>query len=137
IEPWLGILCDVWKRRVIVIGGGVFFMIALLLTSVSHQVGLLLVSFVLFYPASGAFVALSQSTLMDLDPSRHEQNMARWTFAGSAGVVVGSLVLGILVTAGRSWRDPFLFAAILTLLLLITVWRLPFSNATVQEHTES
>src|SRR5438034_251350 len=68
IEPWLGILGDVWKRRVIVIGGGVFFMIALLLTSVSHQVGLLLVSFVLFYPASGAFVALSQSTLMDLDP---------------------------------------------------------------------
>jgi MFS transporter, FSR family, fosmidomycin resistance protein len=134
IEPWLGILGDVWKRRVIVIGGGIFFMVALLLSSVSHSFGLLLLSFVVFYPASGAFVSLSQSTLMDLDPSRHEQNMARWTFAGSAGVVVGSLTLGALVAMGGSWRDPFLFAAILTLLLVIAAWRLPFGRSAIQEN---
>jgi FSR family fosmidomycin resistance protein-like MFS transporter len=30
---------------------------------------------------------------MDSDPSRREQNMARWTFAGSLGVVVGPVAL--------------------------------------------
>ena len=70
------------------------FAVALLLTALSRDFGLLLVSFVLFYPASGAFVSLSQATLMDLQPSRREQNMARWTLAGSIGVVAGWPLLG-------------------------------------------
>ena len=40
----------------------------------------LLVAFILFYPASGAFVNLSQATLMDSETDRHEQNMARRGF---------------------------------------------------------
>ncbi len=136
IEPWLGILGDVWKRRIIVLGGGVFFMLSLLLTSVGLHFGVLLIAFVLFYPSSGAFVSLSQSTLMDLDPSRHEQNMARWTFAGSVGVVGGSLALGLLISAGRSWRDAYLFAALFTLIVLIAVWRFPFAHPASAQHTE-
>ncbi len=45
----------------------------------------LLASFILFFPSSGAFVSLSQANLMDSESTRHEQNMARWTFAGSLG----------------------------------------------------
>src|SRR5438045_664482 len=48
IEPWLGILGDVWKRRVIVLGGGIFFVLALLLTAISHHFGVLLGAFILF-----------------------------------------------------------------------------------------
>ncbi len=36
---------------------------------------------VLFYPASGAFVSLSQATLMDVEPERREHNMACWALA--------------------------------------------------------
>ena len=43
---------------------------------------MLLVAFALLYPASGAFVSLSQASLMDLEPERREHNMARWTVAG-------------------------------------------------------
>jgi len=75
-------------------GGGVFFALALLLTAASGTFSLLILSFALFYPASGAFVSLSQAALMDTDPARHEHNMARWTFAGSLGVVMGPLALG-------------------------------------------
>jgi len=87
VEPFLGILDDAWKRRALVLGGGVVFSLALLLTGLSQGFPLLLLSFILFYPASGAFVSLSQATLVDIDPVRHEHNMARWTFAGSVGVV--------------------------------------------------
>ncbi len=69
-EPFLGILGDIWRRRAVVLAGGVVF--------------------ALFSPASGAFVSFSQATLMDLQPARREQAMAQWTFAGSLGVVAES-----------------------------------------------
>jgi len=83
VEPFLGILGDVWKRRVLILGGGMVFTLALLLTAISSSFASLLLSFILFYPASGAFVSLSQAALMDTDPARHEHNMARWTLPGA------------------------------------------------------
>lgn len=66
-EPILGILGDVWKRRVLILGGGVFFAASTLLIAASQSSVALLLAFILFYPASGAFVSLSQSTLMILN----------------------------------------------------------------------
>jgi MFS transporter, FSR family, fosmidomycin resistance protein len=128
VEPFLGILGDVWKRRVLILGGGVVFMLALLLASASQNYLVLLISFIFLYPASGAFVSLSQATLMDLEPARHEQNMARWTFAGSVGVVAGPLALGGAVALGWNWRGLFVFFAGLTFILVVTIWRFPFAD---------
>jgi FSR family fosmidomycin resistance protein-like MFS transporter len=118
IEPAIGILGDVWKRRVLILGGGVVFVLALVLAALSQSFPTLLVSFVLLYPASGAFVSLSQATLMDGAPTRHEQNMARWVFAGSVGVVVGPLALGAATALGLGWRGLYLVFAGLTVVLL-------------------
>ena len=111
VEPFLGILGDVWRRRVLILGGGVVFALALLLAALSQSFSILLIAFILFYPASGAFVTLSQATLMDVDPDRHEQNMARWTLAGSLGTVTGPFILGALA-----------------LILVLVVSRLRFAN---------
>ncbi|MBA4380707.1 MAG: MFS transporter, partial [Anaerolinea sp.] len=123
IEPFLGILGDVWKRRVLILGGGIFFAIACFLTAVSQNFTLLLISFILFNPSSGAFVSLSQATLMDSDPSRHEHNMARWTFAGSLGVVIGPLLLGGAAYLSFGWRGVFFALTIFTIIILLAVWR--------------
>lgn len=128
IEPSVGILGDVWKRRALILGGGVAFTLALLLTALSQNFLVLALSFILFSPASGAFVGLSQASLMDVDPERHEQNMARWTLAGSVGVVAGPIALGTAVTLGQGWRDLFLFLAALTPVLLLVVRRFPFAG---------
>ncbi len=130
IEPFLGILGDVWKRRVLILGGGVIFVIACLLTALSRNFIFLLISFIIFYPSSGAFVSLSQATLMDSDPSRHEHNMARWTFAGSVGVVLGPLLLGGASFIGFGWRGVFFVLAGVSVMVLAGVWRkLPRSPA--------
>jgi FSR family fosmidomycin resistance protein-like MFS transporter len=126
IEPALGILGDVWKRRVLILGGGVVFALALALTAGSNTFLLLLAAFILFSPASGAFVGLAQATLMDLDPARHEQSMARWTFAGSVGVVAGPLALGAAAALGLGWRGLFAAFAVLTGVVLLIVWRQRF-----------
>ncbi len=129
IEPFLGVLGDVWKRRVLILGGGVFFILACLLTALSHSYIFLLISFIVFNPSSGAFVSLSQATLMDSDPSRHEHNMARWTFAGSVGVVLGPLLLGGAAFVGFGWRGVFFVLAGFSLLILAGAWRsLPRSS---------
>jgi FSR family fosmidomycin resistance protein-like MFS transporter len=122
IEPFLGILGDVWKRRLLILGGGVFFALACLLTGLSTGFVFLLFALCVFYPSSGAFVSLSQSSLMDAEPARHEQNMARWTFAGSLGVVLGPLLLSGMVFIGFGWRGVFIALAGLTILVLLFVW---------------
>lgn len=128
IEPLIGILGDTWRRRVLVLVGGVVFILALVLTGSSQSFWALLISFVLFYPASGAFVSLSQAALMDSQPERHEQNMARWTFAGSLGVVFGPLLLGGAGALGASWRVLFLVFGGLAFVIWLGVWRVPFPN---------
>ena len=123
VEPFLGILGDVWRRRALILGGGAIFALALLLTAFSQDFVLLLVSFTVMYPASGAFVSLSQATLMDLDPSRHEQNMARWNLAGSVGVVVGPLALTALASVQLGWRAAYFGFAGLGLALTLVASR--------------
>lgn len=130
IEPVLGILGDVWRRRILVLGGGAVFALALLMVAFSESFGLLLAAFVLFNPASGAFVSLSQAALMDHDPERHEQNMARWTFAGSIGVSGGPLLLGLGIALGLGWRGLYLLLALATLALMAAASRYSFPNGT-------
>jgi FSR family fosmidomycin resistance protein-like MFS transporter len=123
IEPFMFILGDVWKRRVILLAGGLLFALSLVLTSLSTNFFILLASFIIFFPASGMFVSLSQASLMDLEPARHEQNMARWTFAGSLGVVAGPLLLSALLAVRLGWRPAFGFLAALAFLILLIAWK--------------
>jgi MFS transporter, FSR family, fosmidomycin resistance protein len=126
IEPFIGILGDVWRRRILIITGGVLFTASLALTGLSASFYLILFSFILFAPSSGAFVSLSQANLMDSDPTRHEQNMARWTFAGSLGVLAGPLLLGLFVYFGLGWRGTYAaLASFSTLCLLAALKYLP------------
>ena len=107
VEPFIGILGDVWKRRLLIVTGGILFTASLAFTSLSTTFYFLLFSFILFFPSSGAFVSLAQANLMDSNPARHEQNMARWTFAGSLGVLSGPLLLGLFLYFGLGWRGPY------------------------------
>jgi MFS transporter, FSR family, fosmidomycin resistance protein len=136
IEPILGILGDTGKRRQLILGGGVSFAIALLLISLSYNFPLLLAGFVLFYPASGSFVNLSQATLMDMEPTRHEQNMARWTLAGSVGNVIGPLLLGCAIALHQSWRTVFFILALLTVVVVVVLWRFLITTPVVSSQID-
>jgi FSR family fosmidomycin resistance protein-like MFS transporter len=127
-EPFLGVLGDVWRRRALVLGGGAAFAAGTLLVGLSPSFAVLLAASILSNPASGAFVGLSQATLMDLEPERREQNMARWALSGSVANSIGPAAIGAFVWAGVSWRWGFLVAGALMLLSLAAVWRQPFET---------
>jgi MFS transporter, FSR family, fosmidomycin resistance protein len=124
----LGVLAVTWRQRVLVLVGGAVFAAGLALAAGAPSFWVLLVAFSLLYPASGAFVSLSQASLMDLEPERREHNMARWTLAGATGAVVGPLLLAAVVWAGGGWRELFLAFALLAAALVLLVRRAPSTD---------
>ncbi len=134
IEPFIFTFADAWKRRVVLLTGGIFFIISLALTGISTSFLFLLSSYILFNPSSGALVGLSQASLMDLQPERREQNMARWTFAGSLGVVIGPILLSGAAYIGFGWRGMFLGLACIAVLILFFVWkRIPADKTATED----
>ena len=126
VEPAVFVLGDVWRRRVLVLGGGIAFAAALALIAGSTTFAMLLVGFALLFPASGAFVSLSQATLMDADPGERERNMTRWTIAGSIGALAGPFLLAGVVFAGGGWRGTYALLAVGALAAVAVAARAPF-----------
>jgi FSR family fosmidomycin resistance protein-like MFS transporter len=99
------------RRRLVILGGGIVFLITLLAVASARSFAVLLAAFVAFYPASGAFVSLTQAEIMDARPDRQAQVMARWDLAGAAGAVAGPLLLTAVLASGGGWRAGYLVLA--------------------------
>jgi FSR family fosmidomycin resistance protein-like MFS transporter len=119
LELPLGLVAgDGGRRQRLVLAGGAVFAASLVATALAGSFGLLLLTFVVFFPASGAFVSLSQAALMDAGPDRRQQRMAAWNLAGSVGAVAGPLLLAAVLAAGGSWRSGYLLLAVAALAAL-------------------
>jgi FSR family fosmidomycin resistance protein-like MFS transporter len=117
LELPLGILAGgAGRRRRVILGGGLVFILSLLAVAGTRSVAAALAAFTVFYVASGAFVSLTQAELMEAGPDRQAQVMARWDLAGSAGAVAGPLLLAAVLAAGGSWRTAYLVLAALAAL---------------------
>ena len=112
LELPLGVLAGQGRRRrLAILVGGVIFVLALLGVASAHSFTVLLCAFVAFYPASGAFVSLTQADIMDAWPDRQAQVMVRWDLAGSTGAVAGPLLLTAVLASGGGWRVGYLVLA--------------------------
>ncbi len=124
LELPLGVLAGHGRRRrLAVLGGGVAFILALVAVAAASSFTALLIALVLFFPASGAFVSLTQSGLMDADPGRREQHMVRWELAGSVGSVTGPVLLVAVLAIGGSWRLAYLVLALIAVMAWLGVAR--------------
>ena len=92
--------------------GGAVVAGSLAAVAAAHSLTVLMIAFIAFFPASGAFVSLTQAALMDAAPERHQQRMAAWNLAGSAGAVGGPLVLAGVLAVGGDWRMAYLLLAV-------------------------
>jgi len=122
IEPALMLLGDTRYRKHIMLGGGLAIALSLLIIGGTHSFSLMLIGFIIAYPASGAFVSLSQATLMDLNPRREPHMMARWTLAGSIANLAGPLILAAGLAMGFGWRWAYYGLAIFCLGLVTLTW---------------
>ncbi|MBO0831781.1 MAG: MFS transporter [Actinobacteria bacterium] len=95
------------RRRWLILGGGLAFIASLLAAGLAESFAVLLVALTAFFPASGAFVGLSQAALMDAAPDRQAQHMAWWELAGSVGGLSGPLLAAAVLAGGGTWRLAF------------------------------
>lgn len=109
------------RRRRFILGGGLVFIAAVLGAGLASSFAGLLAALVIFFPASGVFVSLTQSALMDQAPERQAQHMARWTLAGSLGAVAGPLLVSAVLAAGGTWRVAFIVVAACSALTWLAV----------------
>ena len=123
IEPLFALLADTGRRKALIVGGGFAYAAAMALIAVSGHFWPLLAGMLLYFPASGAFVSLTQAAWMDAEPERREQNMARWTLAGSLGNVLGPLLIGLFAWLALGWRPVFWLLAALLGGLALLAWR--------------
>ena len=132
LELPLGIVASgAARRRRAVLAGGIIFILSLLAVAGARSFLVLLAAFTVFFPASGAFVSLTQAELMDAWPDRQARVMARWDLAGSTGAVAGPLLLTAVLAAGGGWRAAYLaLAAAAAVAWLGTCLRDPVPAAT-------
>jgi len=100
------------RRRRFILSGGLVFIAAVLAAGLARSFAVLVIALTAFFPASGAFVSLTQAALMDAAPDRQAQHMARWTLAGSIGAVAGPLLAAAVLAAGGTWRLAFVIVAV-------------------------
>jgi FSR family fosmidomycin resistance protein-like MFS transporter len=120
-EPILLLLGDTRFRRVLVLSGGLMMSLALASIAGTASFPMLLFALSVVYPSSGAFVSLSQATLMDLHPERETKMMARWTFSGSLANVLGPLLAGAGFVFGLGWRWMYVLVALFGLGLVVAL----------------
>jgi FSR family fosmidomycin resistance protein-like MFS transporter len=69
-EPVIMLLGDSQLRKRLVMAGGGAIFVTLLMIAGASSFPWLIAAYIIAYPASGAFVTLSQATLMDTNPGR-------------------------------------------------------------------
>ncbi len=123
VEPPMAALSDQGRRHLIIALGGLAFAGATWAIGAAHSMASLMAAMLLFYPASGAFVGLGQTAMIEATGQNHEAWMVRWTVAGSLGVVLGPVLLSVALAGGGSWRWPFVALGAAALLLAGWTWR--------------
>jgi MFS transporter, FSR family, fosmidomycin resistance protein len=112
IELPMGLIAgDGRVRHRFVLAGGAVLVASLVAIAAARSATVLLVALIAFFPASGAFVSLTQAALVDRARGRQQQRMAAWNLAGSVGAVGGPLLLAGVLAAGGSWRSAYLLLA--------------------------
>ena len=125
-DPFIGLLGDTRHRRALVLGGILATSIGLTLIAGAQQYLPLLLAQCIMYVASGAYVNLSQATLIDRNPRRAENTMARWVLMGAIGVTLSPLLITVVLSAEGSWRTVYLVTAVVAGIFALLLLRQRF-----------
>lgn len=127
-EPLVGLLGDTRHRKRLVMGGIVATVLGLFMVALGQTFGLLLLAFCILGTASGAYVNLAQATVIDLNPDRAEQTMARWVLLGAIGAAVAPLVATAAFYFGYGWRGLYWALAGMAGVYAAALARISFNN---------
>jgi MFS transporter, FSR family, fosmidomycin resistance protein len=103
-----GVIGDVWSRRALISAGAIVAGIGLILMGIAPGYLVLMLGVILHGFAGGPFVGLSQASLVDTAPGKHEEMMAWWTLVGDVGFLLTPLMVTVAFAFGIGWQALFL-----------------------------
>ncbi len=121
LEPLLNLLSDRGTKRYWILGGLLVFVLSFILRASTHSFVLLLLTFVLSYPAGDAAIGLSQAVLIELAPMQETQVMTRWTLLSSIGDFLAPIVVVAIVGVHLGWAGLCWIAASISLVVAIII----------------
>ena len=95
------------RRRLVILGGGIVFVFTLLAVASARSFAVLLAAFVAFYPASGAFVSLTQAEIMDAWPDRQAQLIGHPSDRDYVGTMWYGMNAGHLLVGEQGGKAAF------------------------------
>lgn len=114
LEPGINLASDRASKRLPILAGMLALVAAFLLAAAAPGYALLLLAFVVLYPANGAAVGLAQAALIDASTALG-RTMTRWTIMSGVGDLLAPLAVGAGVALGFGWTGLCLGAAALWL----------------------
>lgn len=124
-----GISGDIWSRRLLISVGTITAGIGLIVMGLAPGYPLLLTGVAIQGFAGGPFVGLSQASLMDAHPGRHDHMMAWWSIIGNIGFLATLLTVAVAYALGVDWRTLFILGGILFIIYALFLARLRFPRA--------
>ncbi|HLZ22889.1 MAG TPA: MFS transporter [Ktedonobacterales bacterium] len=103
IEPALNLLADRGSKRPLIASGMLALAVAFVILGLAVSYPMLILGFVVFFPATGAAVGLSQAALVDARPADAPRTLARWTLLSGVGDLLSPLAVVVLLALGQGW----------------------------------
>lgn len=126
IDPFVNLLSDRLSKKPWILGGLLLLVVTSVLMGTLTSYPLLLLTFMVWYPANGAGVGLAQAVLIDFAPSDGARTMTRWTLLSSIGDFLSPLVVAAFVALGLGWTALNWLAAALWLWAALLLFPLRF-----------
>jgi predicted MFS family arabinose efflux permease len=127
VEPPLFALADRYPKRRFIVAGFIVVGISCLVAGLTSSYVVLLGALLVYGPADGCGVVLSQAALIDANPDSRERTLTRWTLFSSLGDLATPLLLTLLAACGAGWRAAFVACGVLAFLYAGAIAR--FSSA--------
>jgi FSR family fosmidomycin resistance protein-like MFS transporter len=139
IEPLMNVLSDRGSKKPWILSGLTLSALAFLLMGGVTDYALLLLAFLVWFPANGAGVGLSQAVLIDAAPGDGARIMTRWTLLSGVGDFLSPLVVAAFVAMGLGWPALCWLAATLWFgaAVLLFPQRFPASRAQSEESEDT
>ncbi len=139
IEPLMNILSDRGSKKPWILSGLTLSALAFLLMGSVTGYPLMLLAFLVWFPANGAGVGLAQAVLIDGAPGDGARIMTRWTLLSGVGDFLSPLVVAAFVAIGLGWSALSWLAAALWFgaAVLLFPLRFPASSAQSEESEDT
>src|SRR5260370_6657932 len=111
LEPLINLFSDRGSKRPWILSGLLILAVAFVVMSNATSYTLLLLAFIVYFPATDAATGLSQAVVIDAAPGEAARTMTRWTLLSSIGDFLAPLVVAAFVALRLGWTELCWLAA--------------------------